>query len=105
MYQMERWDDSINALTKSLTLNPKNATAHNYLGIAAAEKGWQDAARKELETAVQLDPKYTDAWFNLAVVLGTWKPQPLKEEARAAYRKAVETGAEADSQMEKLLSN
>ena len=92
----------MNALTKSLAINPKNPTAHNYLGITAAQKGWIEAAQKELETAIQLDPKYADAWFNLAVTQ-TLKNPPNKEEARKAYKKAVELGAEPDPAMEQTL--
>ncbi len=59
----------MNELTKALAIQPKNATAHNYLGITASQKGWQKAAQKELETATALDPNYADAFFNLSVGL------------------------------------
>ena len=68
----------------------------------AAQKGWMEAAQKELETALQLDPKYADAWFNLAVTQ-TLKQPPDKEEARKAYEKAVELGADKDPAMEQML--
>jgi lipoprotein NlpI len=92
----------VNALTKSLAINSKNATAHNYLGITAAQKGWLEAAQKELETAIQLDAKYADAWFNLAVTQ-TLKNPPAKDEAKRAYQKALELGADADPSMEALI--
>jgi tetratricopeptide (TPR) repeat protein len=92
----------VNALTKSLAINSKNPTAHNYLGITAAQKGWLEAAQKELETAIQLDAKYADAWFNLAVTQ-TLKTPPNRDEAKKAYQKALELGAEADPAMEGLL--
>lgn len=101
-YSQGKYDEAVNALTKSLAINPKNSTAHNYLGITAAQKGWLEAAQKELETAIQLDPKYVDAWFNLAVT-NTLKTPPNKEEARKAYKKAVELGAEPDPAMEQTL--
>lgn len=101
-YSQGKYDEAVNALTKSLAINPKNSTAHNYLGITAAQKGWIEAAQKELETAIQLDPKYADAWFNLAVTQ-TLKNPPNKEEARKAYKKAVELGAEPDPAMEQTL--
>jgi len=101
-YSQEKYDDAVNALTKSLAINSKNATAHNYLGITAAQKGWMEAAQKELETALQLDAKYADAWFNLAVVMATKTPAN-KPEAKKAYDKAVELGAAPDAAMEALV--
>ena len=101
-YSEEKYDEAVNALTKSLAINSKNPTAHNYLGITAAQKGWIEAAQKELETAVQLDPKYSEAWFNLAVT-HTLKQPPAKDDARLAYTKAVELGADKDPAMEEML--
>jgi tetratricopeptide (TPR) repeat protein len=101
-YSQGKYDDAVNALTKSLAINSKNATAHNYLGITAAQKGWLEAAQKELETAIQLDGKYADAWFNLAVTQ-TLKTPPNRDEAKKAYQKALELGAEADPAMENLV--
>ena len=101
-YSEAKYDEAVNALTKSLAINPKNPTAHNYLGITAAQKGWLEAAQKELESAIQLDPKYADAWYNLAVTYTTKVP-PDMEEARKAYKKAIELGAGKDSAMDELL--
>ena len=101
-YSENKFDEAVNALTKSLAINNKNPTAHNYLGITAAQKGWIEAAQKELETAIQLDPKYADAWFNLAVT-HTLKQPPDKDEARKSYTKAIELGAEKDVAMETQL--
>jgi tetratricopeptide (TPR) repeat protein len=101
-YQEEKYDDAVNALTKSLAINQWNPTAHNYLGITAAHKGWLEAAQKELESAVQLDPKYGDAWYNLAITLASKTP-PDKDEARKAYEKALELGVPKSEEMETLL--
>lgn len=101
-YSQGKYDEAVNSLTKSLAINSKNATAHNYLGITAAQKGWIEAAQKELETALQLDGKYADAWFNLAVTQ-TLKTPPNKDEAKKAYQKAIEFGAEPDAAMENLV--
>ena len=101
-YQEEKYDDAVNALTKSLAINQRNPTAHNYLGITAAHKGWLEAAQKELESAVQLDPKYGDAWYNLAIALASKTP-PDKVEAQKAYEKALELGVPKNEEMETLL--
>jgi tetratricopeptide (TPR) repeat protein len=102
-YSQDKFDEAVTSLTKSIAINSRNATAHNYLGITAAQKGWIEHARKELETAIQLNPKYEDAYFNLAVTYTLQKPANL-DEARKAYKKAVEFGAEADPAMESTLS-
>jgi Flp pilus assembly protein TadD/predicted nucleic acid-binding Zn-ribbon protein len=97
-----RYDDAIDALTKAIAINPKYAVAHNYLGIAASQKGWQEAALKELETAIDIDPNYADACFNLAVVYAMEQP-PNKDMARKYYRRAIDLGAEPDAALEQLL--
>jgi Flp pilus assembly protein TadD/predicted nucleic acid-binding Zn-ribbon protein len=99
---MDLYDKALDELTKALAINPKNATAHNYLGITASQKGWQEAAQKELETATALDPNYADAHFNLAVVFATQQP-PNKESARKCYKRATELGAEPDSALEQMI--
>ena len=99
---MDLYDKAVDELTKALAINPKNATAHNYLGITASQKGWQEAAQKELETATALDPNYADAHFNLAVVFATQDP-PNKEGARKCYKRATELGAEPDSALEQMI--
>ncbi len=101
-YGEQRYDDAVNELTKSLAINNKNPAAHNYLGITASQKGWPEAAQKELETATALDPNYADAQFNLAVVFATQQP-PNKDNARKCYKRAVELGAEPDPSLEQLL--
>ena len=101
-YSTKNFDEAVNTLTKAIQIQPKNATAHNYLGITASEKGWQEAAHKELETATALDPNYADAFFNLAVVYATQHP-PNKEAARKNYKRATELGAEPDGSLDLLL--
>ncbi|MEO6785595.1 MAG: tetratricopeptide repeat protein, partial [Chthoniobacteraceae bacterium] len=109
-YSEGKFDEAVNALTKSLAINPRNPTAHNYLGITAAQKGWLEAAQKELESAIQLDPKYADAWYNLAVTFTLKRTSDGKlsaedkEQARKAYKKAIELGAEKDPAMDDLLN-
>jgi Flp pilus assembly protein TadD len=97
-----KFDDAVNELTKALAIDSKNATAHNYLGITCSQKGWQEAALKELETATALEPNYADAWFNLAVVYATQNP-PNKDLGKKCYQKAVDLGAERDSTLEQII--
>jgi Tfp pilus assembly protein PilF len=101
-YSQDKLDQAVEELSQSLVINQNSPVAHNYLGIVASRKGWQDAARKELETATTLDPNYADAFFNLAVVCATQKPAD-KDAARKAYRRATELGAQRDPRMEELV--
>src|SRR5207237_7077689 len=68
----------------------------------ASQKGWQEAAEKEMLEAVAVKPDYADAHFNLAVIYATASP-PSKELAKRHYTKATELGAEPDGSLEKLL--
>ncbi len=97
-----KFDNALTELTKALAINPKSATAHNYLGITASQKGWQEAAEKEMLEAIADNPNYADAHFNLAVIYATAQP-PAKELAKRYYAKARQLGAEADASLEKLL--
>jgi tetratricopeptide (TPR) repeat protein len=64
-FQNEQFDRAISAAEKSVALEPKNSVYHEWLGHSYGEKadrsGWLSAlslakkARKEFETAVQLD--------------------------------------------------
>jgi tetratricopeptide (TPR) repeat protein len=65
-FENEQFDRAVSAAEKSVALEPKNSIYHEWLGHAFGEKadrsGWFSAlslakkARKEFETAVQLDP-------------------------------------------------
>ena len=79
-----------------------SATAHNYLGITASQKGWQEAAEKEMLAAIEENPNYADAHFNLAVIYSSSEP-PAKELARRHYEKALALGAQPDPTLDKLL--
>jgi tetratricopeptide (TPR) repeat protein len=57
-------------------------------GRDQARRGKWKEARKELDTATRLHPKYAEAWCELGDVLNRMK---LNAEARAAYTKAAES--------------
>ena len=99
---MHDYDKAINCLTQAIQLDPKNATAHNYLGITSSQKGWVEAALAELQKAIALNPKYADAQFNIAVIYATSQP-PAKDQAQEHYDTAVALGASPDPALEKLI--
>jgi Tfp pilus assembly protein PilF len=64
--------------------------------------GWLDAAEAELQRALELNPDYTNAHFNLALMYLERKP-PAIELAKRHYDKAIALGAEKDELVEKKL--
>jgi len=101
-YEMKQYENAIDALNAAKALDPNDAKVRNYLGCACSQKGWQEAAEKEFLKAIELDPNFGDAHFNLALVYATEKP-PLIEMARKQYKLAQELGIAKDDRLEKLL--
>ena len=52
--------------------------------------------------AIEINQKYADAHFNLAVIYATGKP-PSKMMAKKHYAKAIELGAPPDASLEQLI--
>lgn len=89
-------------LMQAVYLDDRNPRAHNFLGIAAGRKGWSEVSEQELRRAVELNPNYTDANFNLAVFyLG--RTPPLAEQARRHYQRALDLGTQRDPVLEAKL--
>lgn len=96
-------DEAFADLVQATLYNDSNPRAHNYLGMAAGRKGWTEASEQELRRAVELDPNYADANYNLAVLyLG--RTPPLVELARRHYQRALDLGSAHDPVIEKLIS-
>jgi Flp pilus assembly protein TadD len=55
------WDGAIVSLNKALARNPKNADIYNLLGYSERNRGNLDAAFKDYEQALVLDPKHRGA--------------------------------------------
>ena len=102
MYMDEdRSDAALAALSQAALYDPQNARTRNFLGVVIGRRGWIDGAQTELRRAVELDPSYTDAHYNLAVFYLQEKT-PAIELARRHYFKARELGLEKDNEMEKV---
>ncbi len=97
-----RLDESLAALTQSIVHDSGNPRARNYLGVVIGRKGWLDGAQSELRKAVEIDPSYSDAHFNLAYFYLERKP-PLIELARRHYFRSIELGAPQDPDIEAAL--
>jgi tetratricopeptide (TPR) repeat protein len=102
MYMDEdRSDAALAALSQAALYDPQNARTRNFLGVVIGRRGWIDGAQTELRRAVELDPSYSDAHYNLAVFYLQEKA-PAIELARRHYFKARELGLEKDNEMEKV---
>jgi tetratricopeptide (TPR) repeat protein len=96
-------DEAFADLVQATLRDGRNPRAHNYLGIASGRKGWADVSEQELRKAVELDPGYADANFNLAVFyLG--RTPPLLELSRRHYQRALDLGTPRDQAMESRLA-
>jgi Tfp pilus assembly protein PilF len=83
-------------------VNSQDITAHNYLGIVQAASGNGKAGEGEIMRAIEINPQYADAHFNLAVIYATGKP-PARMMAKKHYAKAIELGAPPDPSLERLV--
>jgi tetratricopeptide (TPR) repeat protein len=101
-YRQEKLDAALDALSRSAKFNPTNSGTQNYLGIVLAEKGLRPAAETALRKALQLDPNYADAHYNLALVYAGEKP-PSPALARWHYDRAVTLGHAKNPDLEKML--
>ncbi|MGC1481604.1 MAG: tetratricopeptide repeat protein [Chthoniobacterales bacterium] len=101
-YENDRVDEALAALSQATLHDPGNARAHNYYGVTLGVKGWKDGAEAELRRAVEIDPEYRDAHYNLALLYMERRP-PTVELAKRHYYRSVELGAPRDSALEKNL--
>jgi Flp pilus assembly protein TadD len=102
-YDQDKLEAALAALTQAALWEPKNAMVHNYLGVTVGKKGWYSAAEDETRKAIELQPDYTEAHFNLAVFYLQRNP-PAVELARRHYQKALELGAARDPDVEQRLN-
>lgn len=61
-------DQQIQRSLDSLRKNPDSALVHNDLGQLLVEKRFPKDAEREFERAVNADPHFYPAWYNLALV-------------------------------------
>lgn len=94
---------AVSTFTRALHEDPTDARAHNYLAIEAKELGWNDTALSELQRAIDINPDYSIAHFNLATMYLDQKP-PATALARRHYEKALSLGAEKDEVLERRMA-
>ncbi len=100
-FRQDKIDESIDYLSKASTADPKDSETQNYLGIALSQKGQRGPAEKAFRRAIQLNPNYAGAHYNLSMAYTTSQP-PALELARFHYKKAVALGYPANPAVEKM---
>ncbi|MDB4673587.1 tetratricopeptide repeat protein [Verrucomicrobiales bacterium] len=90
------------ALESPTESSQRTARAHNYLGLINIRRERTSAARSEFQLAVNEDPSFADAHFNLAVLYAT-ADDPDMNAAKRHYRKARNNGSQRNSTLEKFL--
>jgi tetratricopeptide (TPR) repeat protein len=100
-YRQNRLDEALDALSLSAKYNPTNSATQNFLGCVLADKGLRPASESALRKALQIDPDYAEAHFNLAVVYLSSQP-PAMALARWHYKRAMALGHPKNEQSDKL---
>ncbi len=101
-YAQNLYDEALEQLTISIQHDPKNARAHNCVGVISSQKGYVNRAEDAFNEAVKIDPKFGDAHFNLAVLYATMdKPNPVQAEEH--YQQAIDLGVPRDNSIEHYL--
>jgi Tfp pilus assembly protein PilF len=95
-------DEAVEILSRAAAANPKNAEIQNSLGLSLSQKGLRGPAETALRRAIQLQPNYGSAHYNLAVVYLSQQP-PMVELARWHYQKALGAGQKHNADFEKKL--
>lgn len=94
---------AVSCLTRAVHENPADPQPRNALAIILKKVGWTAAAESELQKAIDLEPKFAEAHFNLAVMYLERRP-PALEMARRHYSAARQLGSEPDTVIEEQLS-
>jgi len=87
LLMLERTDDAVAALERSIQLSPRYFKAFNNLGLARLRQGRIGDAAAALTQAIALKPDYSRAMANLA---GVFTQSLRHDEALACYRRALQ---------------
>ena len=103
-FQQAKYDDALDAFSRAAKLDPKNPEVQNYLGLTLSEKGLRGPAEAALRKAIELQPNYAGAHYNLALFYITQQPK-YPALARWHYQKALSAGFPQSAKLEKLLED
>ncbi|MSU03739.1 MAG: tetratricopeptide repeat protein, partial [Pedosphaera sp.] len=101
-FRQDKVDEALDYLSKASVTDPKDSETQNYLGIALSQKGQRGPAENAFRRAIQINPNYAGAHYNLSMAYTTSQP-PALELARFHYQKAVKLGYPANPAVEKMI--
>ena len=67
--QVGRWQNSVTLFTHTLNVTSNNYLIHNNLGVTLMRQGKYPEALFHLKKAIEIKPKYEDAYHNLGTLL------------------------------------
>ncbi len=103
-FRQEKYDAALDNLSQAAKIDPNNPEIQNYLGGVLSQKGLRMQAETALRKAIEINPLYAPAHYNLAVIyLNQTPPAPLL--ARWHYQKAVAAGQPRNPDLEKQLAD
>lgn len=100
LYRQGRDAAAQQALTLATIQDPANARAFIYLGNIASSALKTEAAIKNYQKALEIDPKLVDVYYNMAT---TYMKAGKMDEARKCYDLSIRAGALPDLKLEKEL--
>ncbi|MCA9616109.1 MAG: tetratricopeptide repeat protein [Myxococcales bacterium] len=90
-YEKREFDKAEHYLKQVVERGIAFADVFNMLGVIAHDGGELESARDHFESALGINPKYTEAALNLAV---TYNDLGLYDEAKTTYQQAISGGEE-----------
>lgn len=90
-YEKREFDKAEHYLKQVVERGIAFADVFNMLGVIAHDSGELESARDHFESALGINPKYTEAALNLAV---TYNDLGLYDEAKTTYQQAISGGEE-----------
>jgi tetratricopeptide (TPR) repeat protein len=68
LYNQEKYNESLQAYSRAIELDPNDSEAWNNKGIDEGLLGRYDEALKSFENAVAINDSYAQAWYNMGVI-------------------------------------
>jgi len=102
LIEQNRIEDAMTFLERANEVSADDPITLNYLGVAASQLNQFGKAEQSLRRAINVQPEYAEAHFNLAVIYATAKP-PSIALAKRHYEKALELGSPPDGRLADIL--
>jgi tetratricopeptide (TPR) repeat protein len=93
LYEKGEYDQAEQFFLKVLEHSDSFADIHNMLGVVYHNRGSLEAARQQFESALSINPRYTEAALNLVV---TYNEMERYEDAAKVYHQALSLGRSAE---------